>query len=281
MYKKIKEHRRDHRTRPKGEVMNMYRIKCGEILGGNSNQVADACSANLMTSLFSSACNSNNGGDIYYVSVCDSDILTRIAIADVAGHGRHVSHISMGIYRALKTHMNSLEGDEVLSSTNRYASKQGVTAMTTASIIGYYADHKALYYTYAGHHPLLVNKAGTTRWIPARGDYLPDQGSINIPLAVLPDAQYLQFKLPMDIGDRALLYTYGVTELRNEHGVEFGIEKLLRALDKYNHLPLHDLKERLARELHAYSNGKLDHDDVTFIFTEVTEKLPCHSQEAA
>ena len=57
----------------------MYRIKCGEILGGNSNQVADACSANLMTSLFSSACNSNTGGDIYYVSVCDSDILTRIA----------------------------------------------------------------------------------------------------------------------------------------------------------------------------------------------------------
>lgn len=41
------------------------------------------------------------------------------------------------------------------------------------------------------------------------------------------------------------------------------------------------LEKRLARELHAYSNGNLDRDDVTFIFTEVTEKLPCHSQEAA
>lgn len=80
---------------------------------------------------------------------------------------------------------------------------------------------------------------------------------------------------------RALLYTDGVTELRNENGVEFGTERLLQALDKYNHLPLHNLKKCLAQELHAYSNGKLDHDDVTFIFTEVTEKLPCHSQEAA
>ena len=254
----------------------MYRLKCGEILGGTSSQATDACSANLMASLFSSASDGNNGGDIYYLSVCDSDILTRIAIADVAGHGRHVSRMSEGIYRALKAHMNSLNGDDVLSSTNRYASRQGVEAMTTASVIGYYADHKALYYSYAGHPPLLVNKAGTTRWIPAEGDYLPEQGVTNIPLAVLPDTQYLQFQLPMDTGDRVLLYTDGVTELRDEHGVEFGVEKLLQALDKYNHLPLHDLKECLAHELYAYSNGKLDHDDITFIFTEVTETVPCH-----
>ena len=259
----------------------MYRIKCGEILGGNSNQVTDACSANLMASLYSSACDGNNGGDIYCLSVCDSDILTRIAIADVAGHGRQVSRISKGLYRALKANMNSLEGDEVLCNLNHYASMQGAAAVTTASIMGYYADHKALYYTYAGHHPLLINKAGSTRWIAAEGDYLPGQGPINIPLAVLPDAEYLQFRLPMDIGDRALLYTDGVTELRNEHGEEFGIWKLLEALNKYNHLPLQALKECLAHTLYTYSNGKLDRDDITFIFTEVTEKLPCHSQVAA
>ena len=62
---------------------------------------------------------------------------------------------------------------------------------------------------------------------------------------------------------------------------EFGTENLLQALDKYNHLPLQGLKEYLAHELYVCSNGKLDHDDVTFIFAEVTEKLPCHSQVAA
>ena len=62
----------------------MHRIKCGEILDGNSNKVADACSANLMASLFSTTCDNNNGGDIDYFSVCDSDKLTRIVIADVA-----------------------------------------------------------------------------------------------------------------------------------------------------------------------------------------------------
>ena len=258
----------------------MYRMKCGEILGGNSNQVADACSANLMISLYSSACGGNNGGDIYFFSVCDSDILTRVAIADVAGHGRQVSRISKGIYRELKAHMNSLEGDQVLSNVNHYASEQGVAAITTASIMGYYAAHKALYYTYAGHHPLLVNRAGTTRWIPAEGDYLSGPNPINIPLAVLPDAEYLQFRLPMDTGDRVLLYTDGVTELRNECGEEFGTCKLLQALDKYNHLPLQDLKECFASELNAYSNGKPYQDDVTFIFAEATKKLLCHSQAA-
>ena len=110
--------------------------------------------------------------------------------------------------------------------------------------------------------------------------YLPDHGAINIPLAVLPDAEYLQFRLPLGIGDRVLLYTDGVTELRNKNGEEFGIKKLLAALVKYSHLPLHALKECLAHVLDAYSNGKLDQDDVTFIFAEVTEKLPCYSQAA-
>lgn len=237
--------------------------------------MADVCSANLTFSLFSSACEGSKGGDIYYFSVCDSDILTRVAIADVAGHGEPVSCISNGIYQALQEHMNRLEGDQVLTSLNGYAIKKGAATITTASIIGYYADHKTLYYTYAGHHPVLVNRAGNTGWIPAVGDTLPGQSVVNIPLAVLPEAEYRQFQLPMDTGDRVLLYTDGVTELRNKNGVEYGIGKLLQVLEKYNHLPLQKLKEGIVRELYTYSNGKLDHDDVTVVFAEVTCRLDC------
>ncbi|MEA2092980.1 MAG: PP2C family protein-serine/threonine phosphatase [Pseudomonadota bacterium] len=254
----------------------MYRIKCGEILGGNSNQVADACSANLMASLFSSACGSSKGGDIYYLSVCESDIITRMAIADVAGHGEAVSYISNGIYQSLQKHMNSPEGDQVLTSVNHYAITKGVTAITTASVISHNAALKTLFYTTAGHHPTLVKMSGTTRWVAAVGEYSTRQDTVNIPLAVLPEAEYRQFRLPIDTGDRVLLYTDGVTELRNADGSEFGIEGLLQVLDKYNHMALQDLKKSIVHELYTFSNGKLDHDDITIILAEVTEKLPCH-----
>ena len=68
----------------------MHRLQCAEIWGGIRNQDTDVCSAGITASLFSGACDGGKGGDIYYLSVCNSDMLTRIAIADVIGHGRAV-----------------------------------------------------------------------------------------------------------------------------------------------------------------------------------------------
>ncbi len=45
------------------------------------------------------------GGDIYYFGVCKGDTITRLAIADVTGHGEAVSEIGQYVYDALKAHM--------------------------------------------------------------------------------------------------------------------------------------------------------------------------------
>jgi serine phosphatase RsbU (regulator of sigma subunit) len=45
------------------------------------------------------------GGDIYYFGVCKGDTITRLAIADVTGHGEAVSEISQYVYDSLKAHM--------------------------------------------------------------------------------------------------------------------------------------------------------------------------------
>jgi len=42
---------------------------------------------------------------IYYFGVCRGDVITRLAIADVIGHGETVSEISQYVYEALKAHM--------------------------------------------------------------------------------------------------------------------------------------------------------------------------------
>jgi hypothetical protein len=38
-------------------------------------------------------------------AVCKGDTITRLAIADVTGHGKAVSEISQYVYDALKAHM--------------------------------------------------------------------------------------------------------------------------------------------------------------------------------
>ena len=84
----------------------MHRIQCTEIWGGIKNQDADVCSRGLTASLYSSACEGGKGGDIYYLSVCGEDKLTRIAIADVVGHGEQVSAVSQWLYDTLQDRMN-------------------------------------------------------------------------------------------------------------------------------------------------------------------------------
>ena len=83
----------------------MYRIQCAEIWGGIRNLEQDVCTSSLVASLYSASCEGGKGGDIYYFGVCKGDTITRLAIADVTGHGAAVSEISQYVYDALKAHM--------------------------------------------------------------------------------------------------------------------------------------------------------------------------------
>src|SRR5688500_14430771 len=98
------------------------------------------CSAATVdASLLSTACDgAGKGGDIYYFSVCDGDDLTRIVLADVAGHGLPVSDVSAWLYESMLRAMNTIAGDRVLSDLNEVATERGMTALTTAAVAGFY-----------------------------------------------------------------------------------------------------------------------------------------------
>ena len=64
-----------------------HRIKCAEIWGGILSIDMDITTEGLSASIFSTAHDGNCGGDMYYVSVCKWDYLTRMAVADLRGHG--------------------------------------------------------------------------------------------------------------------------------------------------------------------------------------------------
>ncbi len=74
--------------------MSTHFISCSEIWGGVSGEDLEARTSGVDASLYSSSAEGSKGGDVYYISVCSSDLITRVAIADVIGHGEEVSHIS-------------------------------------------------------------------------------------------------------------------------------------------------------------------------------------------
>lgn len=81
------------------------RLECKEIFGGIHDRDIEVSVGKIIGSIYSSACYGGKGGDIYYLGVCKDDSISRLAIADVVGHGESVSTISQYVYDSLKSHM--------------------------------------------------------------------------------------------------------------------------------------------------------------------------------
>lgn len=86
-------------------IKSGHRLECKGIWGGIRNRDLEIAAGKVIGSIYSSACEGGKGGDIYYFGVCQGDIITRLAIADVVGHGEAVTKISRYVYDSLKTHM--------------------------------------------------------------------------------------------------------------------------------------------------------------------------------
>lgn len=80
-------------------------LKCSGILGGIQNRDVEITAGKVIASIYSLACCGGRGGDMYYFGVCKGDFITRLAVADVVGHGEAVSKVSQFVYDSLKKHM--------------------------------------------------------------------------------------------------------------------------------------------------------------------------------
>ncbi len=239
----------------------MYEINCGEIWGGIYGADIDVITSGIEASLYSSACDGRKGGDIYYFSVCEEGLLTRIAIADVTGHGEAVSDTSEWLYNSLSERMNFVESNEILSDLNTLAVDRGYEAITTAVIAAVYRKTNKLYFSYAGHHPAMIRRVGETRWTSLEMPTLDGFG--NIPLGVNSGSPYEQADIPFHGDDLLFFFTDGVIEAKSPSGAHFGESSLIRALESSNGGPK-EVKDAVLNAINNHVNGEFNHDDVTF-----------------
>ena len=244
----------------------MYRIQCGELWGGVRGNDIEACSKSVTASLFSSASDGGKGGDIYYFSVCNGDLLTRLAIADVLGHGQVVSDTSQWLYDALRGRMNDANGNEVLNELNLLAKQHGYDALTTAVLAAFYSQTGELMFSYAGHHPVMVRRRNSRQWAAIEIENSGDRA--NLPLGVDASSNYLQQSTPLGSGDQLFLYTDGVLETPDNDQNLFGMERLYETLNAADR-NVHAIKHAVLESILMHSEGNLSHDDVTFVAVEI------------
>ena len=144
--------------------------------------------------------------------------------------------------------------------------------MTTAAVVAYYRDESEARVSYAGHPPVLYQRANDTVWSYARPPGRKGKSGgfpLNIPLAIDLDTHYSQITISMTPGDRLFAYTDGIIDAPNPDGENFGLARLKDALDANAGAPLSELKSAVLKTLHRYTKTELTHDDVTLIALEI------------
>jgi sigma-B regulation protein RsbU (phosphoserine phosphatase) len=255
------------RTEPIVTAKEPFRIRCSQIWGGILAVDMEVSTPGLSASLFSTAHDGDRGGDMYYVSVCKWDYLTRIAIADLRGHGGQVSRLSTWVYESMQKRMNTTAGNKVLSDLNREVRERGFDAITTAVVVGYHTKKHKLYFSYAGHPPAYLQRA--------RGEWQPltlvsNSEPTNLPLGILPDVTYDMGQIGMKPGDRICLYTDGVTECPDADDDPFGETRLLDSLNRNAQLSPPDLKAAIIADLERHRGACPPDDDITLLVAELS-----------
>lgn len=253
-----------------------HKIRCAEIWGGVSVKEEDVVTPGVRAAIHSAAGGGSKGGDLYYFSVCGYDALTRIAIADVRGHGEAVSHLSEWLYRSLADRMNDQDGAGVLNDLNGIVHTHGFEAITTAVVATLHRDKGELHYAYAGHPPLLHWRMQDSSWRPLEAtNTAAATGPSNLPLGILDGVRYTQETVRVTPGDRLFLYTDGISECPGANDSLFGDQAMLDALADSSARALPEARDSIRKNLASYAGTSThEHDDTTFLLVEVLPPVP-------
>jgi len=205
------------------------RWACFELWGGN-RRVAHAVELPGLVGWIQSTPlePATGGGDVHYVSVCNRGMTSRIALADVAGHGDFASGVAERLRDVLQRHTNNWDQSALMRELNE-AFLEGATGVqfATAVVLGFYRETGELLFSSAGHLPPFWYRATEDKWDVLEAGTPQAREIEGLPLGVIPGTHYTQTAVELGLNDLVVLYTDGLTEARDEAGDMLGQERLL------------------------------------------------------
>ncbi len=252
-------------------------LVCAEVWGGNRPIRAPFDLPGIRGLVYSQPCDGGRGGDIHYVSICSSGLLSRLCVADVAGHGDRVSAISGEIHRLLRRYMNTLDQRRVLRDLNNWLNNSERGVMTTAAAISYFPPIRLLSVSYAGHPPAWFYDGTTAQWERLRVESPPasERRLVDLPLAADAETAFSRRKRRVNPGDRLFVVTDGVLEAPNDAGEFFGEQRLEALLRQQGAAQLDHLAEAILQAVRQHTgHPALAHDDVTLMLAEFVPGPP-------
>ena len=204
-------------------------------------------------------------GDVYDMSI-NREKEFCFFLGDATGHGVSAAFLTMMLEIGLETIPSHLSSDEVLRRLNRLLASRE----TGKSITGIYFrinPEGKLRLSNAGHPSLVVIPHDGTSLVIFQEGGLP-LGMFSEELVALVEETY-----QLQHGDKVFAYTDGIIEWQNPTGQQYGIERLLRFLEKNRFSDVNTILDNLLSNLHQFSADVPCGDDVTMHCFQFQKKM--------
>ena len=198
-------------------------------------------------------------GDFYDFVEIDDERLG-ILVADVSGHGVPAAMLASMVKVSLAAQRAHAERPgSVLTGMNKTLFGRLAGQYVTAAYLFIDAHAGLIRYAAAGHPPMfrLVRRSLEIQEVENNG----------LALGFFENASYDEIELPLEAGDRLLLYTDGMIEAENASQDFFGPERVKTAVAADAALATEAAADRLLATMHAWS-GQPARDDLTIVVVD-------------
>ncbi|MGD0543817.1 MAG: SpoIIE family protein phosphatase [Candidatus Acidiferrales bacterium] len=199
-------------------------------------------------------------GDFYDFIIVDEKHVG-VLIADVSGHGLPAALIASMLQVALTAQSpHASDPGKVLSGLNQALCGKFQRNFVTAAYVFVDLEKNSMTYAGAGHPPLLHFRSSS-----GKASEVSENGLV---LGQFPEETYSAVSLPLEPGDRCVLYTDGVLETSSPSDEEFGTARFMRLMESKHSLAAEQFIDALLDELSRWSGhprGEGQQDDITVL----------------
>lgn len=258
-----------------------HAMQCMEVWGGNTAIDAAVTMPGLNVWVYARPHEGHSaGGDVHYVSSCATGRISRLMVADVAGHGTGVAELARSLRDMMRRYINFLDQGRFIGTLNQEFTRRGeLGKFATAIVATYWAPTDYLVASNAGHpRPLLFRAKERTWTVLTDPRKKQDRAAAeqNLPLGIDDVARYDQFAVRLQPGDVVLMYTDSLLEARVPGAAastmlgELGLLKLVAGLDASDP---RKLVHELVDAVHRHAGGQPD-DDLTIVALSASGDKP-------
>ncbi|MCB1193907.1 MAG: SpoIIE family protein phosphatase [Leptospiraceae bacterium] len=200
------------------------------------------------------------GGDFIDFKIVDTDIID-VILGDVSGHGISAAMVSTMANLIFKIADSSkLFLEKMFYHIHDSLKFLSETHYLTSVYIRLDTRLKVLYYSYAGHSPIILIRDKKVIVLQGRGHLL----------MLIPEPTFEQYFVELQKGDKLLVYSDGLYEIFNDKNdsAMLGLEGFLEWVSEYSQESAESLVKKLLERIENYTNNRIN-DDRTALCIEV------------